>query len=290
MDNILRLSAAFNNSLTNAFKPRKQINRSTQQQEAHQPDAESTRDGETQENQRASENTLRDNNIPEHGNLRSTVRTDGEPRNQEKVVSTNERIGTQGKSVETENRIKAVQDLFKNIRWHRGERGSYTQESFERWVSKGNNRTYLPEFKFETLGKCCRNIMIYYHIDVPLDERQWEMSNVPDWDQEFRMEVSESEDERRTESNSSSGEEIAEIFKGTSIGTQEEQVNEKIYNWSMPQIKEARTGKGSDGLVAKCGYKTGNNKVTDGSGSYSDGKPKVKPSTSREVETRKTNF
>ncbi len=43
------------------------------------------------------------------------------------------------------------------------------------------------------------------------------------------MEVSESEDERRTESNSSSGEEIAEIFKGTSIGTQEEQVNEKIY-------------------------------------------------------------
>jgi hypothetical protein len=122
MDNILRLSAAFNNSLTNAFKPRKQINRSTQQQEAHQPDAESTRDGETQENQRASENILRDNNIPEHGNIRPTVRTDGEPRNQEKVVSTNERIGTQGKSVETENRIKAVQDLFKNIRWHRGER------------------------------------------------------------------------------------------------------------------------------------------------------------------------
>jgi len=41
--------------------------------------------------------------------------------------------------------------------------------------------------------------------------------------------------------------------------------------------------------VAKCGYKTGNNIVTDGSGRYSDGKPKVKPS-SREVETRKTNF
>ncbi len=72
-------------------------------------------------------------------------------------------------------------------------------------------------------------MMTQYRIDVPPDEGEWEMSNVPDWDQEFRMEVSESEDERRTESNSSSGEEIAEIFKGTSIGTQEEQVNEKIY-------------------------------------------------------------
>jgi hypothetical protein len=130
-----------------SIQQRKQINRSTQQQEAHQPDAESTRDGETQENQRASENTLRDNNIPEHGNLRPTVRIDGEPRNQEKVVSTNERIGTLGKSAETENRIK---DLFKNIRWHCGERGGYTQESFERWMSKGNNRTLEDERRTES--------------------------------------------------------------------------------------------------------------------------------------------
>ena len=82
MDNILRLSAAFNNSLTNAFRPRKQINRSAQQQEVHQPDAESTRDGETQglENQnRPSGDTLQTNNMPVHENQQPVRTTDAEP-------------------------------------------------------------------------------------------------------------------------------------------------------------------------------------------------------------------
>ena len=142
------------------------------------------------------------------------------------------------------DRIKAVQELFSNIKWfhnHKESHGRYTEERFNKWFGP-KRKILLPEFSFQKLGECCRKFMVENNLKRDKNDTDWDMSEVPDWRKEY-LGISSSTE--CSEGSESSGEESdvpvkRQGNKSRLEGSNLEKVKHRFENWSMP-IEQQRT-------------------------------------------------